>query len=200
MAWSSIFKPKSATELLLGWVLVGAVGVLVVAVGIGVLFRDRLVSGSPPTTNAAAAPSSARASSSVALVIDFGDGTQKVFPALAVRSGTPASTVLDVLQSASGVPGPRTLRIDVRGSGEMAFLSAIDGVANEPAGIGGGRFWQFWVNGQYATRSMGVTTVGPGDVVSLALAGGEPGKPPMPPVLVGSGLGGPKAGGGPGSP
>ena len=49
----------------------------------------------------------------------------------------------------------------------MAFLESLDGTPNEGAD---GLNWQFEVNGVYATRGAGATTLAPGDRVLWKLA------------------------------
>lgn len=54
-----------------------------------------------------------------------------------------------------------------RGSGEMAFLESLAGVANQG---GDGLNWQFEVNDDYADRGAGAVTLRPGDRVLWKLA------------------------------
>lgn len=98
----------------------------------------------------------------VNLVIDFDDGQQRHFQ-LAWREGM---TVLDALESAS--QRQRGLAYTQRGNGEMAMITAIDGLANEGGGIeagGRGRNWIYRVNGQLADKSCGVYEIRPQDVI-----------------------------------
>ncbi len=91
------------------------------------------------------------------LTIDFGHGRTLRFDALAWHDGM---TVDDLLTVAAARPdGPRFGR---QGSGQLAFLTAIDGVTN--AG-GTGRNWHFFVNGRPADRSFGAYVLRPGDQV-----------------------------------
>ena len=69
-------------------------------------------------------------------------------------------TVRDLLNAAPG------LSISQQGSGASAFLTKIDGVANEGAG---GRNWMYSVNGQRADRSFAVYELQPGDHVLWTL-------------------------------
>ncbi len=92
----------------------------------------------------------------VELTIDYGDGVQKRFPAILFRAGM---TVLDALQDAQ--KHPRGIRFEHRGSGETAFVSKIDDLANE----GRGRNWTYGVNDKKADRSCGVFSLTAGDRV-----------------------------------
>jgi hypothetical protein len=94
----------------------------------------------------------------VQLVIDFGDGGQKRFPAIAWRDGM---TVLDALGAAKAIPHGITL--DAKGSGESALVKQIDDVVNQAGAAG--KNWLFYVNDKLAKRSCGVATIQPGDAV-----------------------------------
>jgi hypothetical protein len=58
--------------------------------------------------------------------------------------------------------GAPQLSVDQKGSGQAAFLTSIDGVANQGAD---GKNWTFAVNGQSADRSFAVYELRPGDHV-----------------------------------
>jgi hypothetical protein len=94
----------------------------------------------------------------VRLVVDYGDGVIKTITGLPWSKG---STVLDVMNAAKD--RPHGITFSYTGSGASAFLTRIDGVANE--GGGGRKNWQLWVNTSYADRSFGVYEVQPLDVV-----------------------------------
>lgn len=99
---------------------------------------------------------------SVRLVIDFGDGTQKVFKSLAWSQGM---TVLDAMSLAK--PGPRGIAFEFTGSGDRAFLKSIDGQANDAAKK---IYWLYWVNGALADQSFGVKTLEASDAVQWEFA------------------------------
>jgi hypothetical protein len=88
----------------------------------------------------------------VLLSINFGDGRLES-TAVEWRDGM---TVADVLQQE-----PR-ISLVTNGSGESAFLTALDGVANQGAG---GRNWTYTVNGKFADRSFAVYELQPNDHV-----------------------------------
>jgi len=89
----------------------------------------------------------------VSLKIDFGDGREKNFDAVAWQDGMTAANLLH--------NAPDT-DVSAKGAGEAAFLTAIDGVSNEGAG---GRNWTYSVNGKTADRSFAIYKLQPGDQV-----------------------------------
>jgi hypothetical protein len=96
-------------------------------------------------------------SSTVRLVIDYGDGVIKTITGLPWAKG---STVLDVMNAAKN--RPHGISFTYTGSGASAFLTGIDEAANEG---GGKKNWQLWVNTRYADKSFGIYEVQPLDVV-----------------------------------
>ena len=89
----------------------------------------------------------------VSLSIDFGDGRRQDFAALAWHEGM---TVAELFGEAAGIA------IIQKGAGPGAFLTTIDGVANEGAD---GNNWTYKVNGQSGDRSFAVHELRPGDRV-----------------------------------
>jgi hypothetical protein len=101
----------------------------------------------------------------VALAIDFGNGATREFSALPWK---PGMTVGDLLREAGRVhPG---LEFAVRGTGDMAFLTSLDGVANEASN---GRFWIYEINGRIAERGIGAQALEAGDRVLWAFKESE---------------------------
>lgn len=98
----------------------------------------------------------------VRLVVDYADGTQKVFKSLAWSKGM---TVLDAMNLAK--QGPRGLSFEFTGQGETGFLKRIDDLANEGAGK---RNWVYWVNATLGDRSFAAKTLEPADVVQWEFA------------------------------
>jgi hypothetical protein len=95
----------------------------------------------------------------VKLVIDYGDGTQKVFAGLSWKEGM---TVLDTLKSAQRAP--HGISFDHQGEGATAFVTQIDDLRNQ----GGGKEaknWQYRVNGTFVKESSGTRGLQPGDEV-----------------------------------
>ena len=101
-------------------------------------------------------PIAEKESKPVTLVIDYGDGVQKHFTAIAWKQGL---TVLDALRTAQA--HPRGIRCEYTGSGATALLTKIDDVANE----GRGRNWMYRVNGKLAEVGFGVRQLDPGDSI-----------------------------------
>jgi Domain of unknown function (DUF4430) len=117
-----------------------------------------LVAGGLATTGAAAQGSTVR------LVIDYGDGTLKIFTDLPWSKGT---TVLDVMNAAKA--HPRGITHKHSGSGATAMLTEIDGQANQGGGSGR-KNWQLWVNTNYADQGFGVYELQALDVVTWRFA------------------------------
>jgi hypothetical protein len=95
----------------------------------------------------------------IRLSIDYRDGVIKTFTSLAHQ---PGMTVFDALLAAG--KHPRGVKIETRGSGETAFVVAIDDLKNQGGGAEA-RNWQFRVNGDLGKRGSGVTELAPGDEV-----------------------------------
>lgn len=93
----------------------------------------------------------------VRLTVDYGDGVEKSFTALAWKD---KMTVFDALKAAEA--HPRGIRVSHRGSGETTFVTAIDGLENEGAEQ---RNWRYRVNDQPAQYSAAVMELKNGDVV-----------------------------------
>ena len=92
----------------------------------------------------------------VKLVIDFGDGVQKVFNSV---PWTKETTVLTALEAAS--KHPRGIKFVHQGKGETVLVTAIDDLKNE----GRGRNWLYEVNGKLGDRSCAVMPLKAGDSV-----------------------------------
>jgi hypothetical protein len=100
--------------------------------------------------------SSAAEDQVVELTIDYGDGVQKRFTALAWKE---KMTVYDALKQAS--QHRRGIKETHTGSGESLLVTSIDDLKN----VGVGRNWLFEVNGAKADRSSGVYSLKAGDAV-----------------------------------
>ncbi len=98
----------------------------------------------------------AEPAATVRMVIDYGDGVEKHFTALAWQA---EMTVLDALQAAKR--HPRGIVFEHRGSGATTLLTKIDDVENE----GRGRNWLFRVNDELGDRSCGIFVLKQGDAV-----------------------------------
>jgi hypothetical protein len=89
----------------------------------------------------------------VELSINFGGGRRTNFAAIAWHDGM---TVADLMNAWPNV------RITQKGTGESAFVTAIDDVANQGAD---GQNWTYSVNNQIADRSFAVYKLKAGDQV-----------------------------------
>lgn len=153
-------------DRVLGRALILGLVVLVIGIGIGAWLSPRKSAApspiSTPTPTAAGTP--APAAHSVAVLIDFGDGSQRRFPELAFAPGMSAA---DAILAAKA--HPRGPTVESSGAGETAFVAAIDGVRNQGAGEKA-RNWQFFVNDDFGRRGAGATILKPGDRVAWVFA------------------------------
>ena len=101
----------------------------------------------------------APASRTVEMVIDYGDGVQVRFTALAWRE---KMTVLDAVSAASA--HPHGVKCVWRGTGSTAFLTQIGDQKNEGGG-GKSRNWLFSLNGKESEVGIGSCTLQAGDVI-----------------------------------
>jgi len=105
----------------------------------------------------------------VSLVIDYGNGKEKVLADIVWRQGMTAWDATLVATQRE----PRS-QIKHTGSGPKVFVTEVDGFKNE----GGGsdkRNWQYWVNGVYADVGAGAKVLKVGDKVVWKFTG-----PPAP--------------------
>lgn len=96
------------------------------------------------------------ASETVKVVIDYGDGSQKQFSAVAWKQ---EMTVFAALEAAA--KHPRGFKFVHQGKGETVLITAIDDLKNE----GRGRNWLYEVNGKLGDRSCAVMPLKAGDSV-----------------------------------
>lgn len=92
----------------------------------------------------------------VKLVIDYGDGAELHFPALAWREGITAFDVLTLSQK-----HPHGVKFRHRGTGAHAKVEQIGDLTNQ----GDGKNWIFSVNGKQGEVSSGIHTLKRGDTV-----------------------------------
>lgn len=147
------------------WCALAALGASTIGIAMG------LGAGS---VRRSAAPEPGVAAPAVAvcsLVVDYGDFCQKHYTHIEFK---PGMTAFDILKAAEA--HPRGVKVSSAGSGERAFVKAIDDVANgekkaRKADAKSGNaepikgYWQFMVNGKYGERGAGATAVGAGDEV-----------------------------------
>jgi hypothetical protein len=108
------------------------------------------------TAHPAAAQS---ASSTVRLIIDYGDGTIKTITNIPWAKG---NTVLDAMNAAKS--RPHGIMFGYSGSGATALLTDIDGVASTGGGAAR-KNWQYWINTTYGDRSFAAFELQALDVV-----------------------------------
>lgn len=132
---------------------------LVLAVFPGV-FLVRASADQPATTND-------NQFRTVSLILTYTEGVEKHYTLIPWTKGM---TALDALKHAKAMPAPMGLTLDFTGSGETAFVRAIDGLRNEGGG-NGARNWTYTVNDELAKASAGVVTLNPGDTVRWTYAG-----------------------------
>lgn len=130
--------------------------------GLGAIVALGLMAAGLARTGAAAPPP---AKPAVRLIVDFGDGAQRVYSALPWTKGM---TVLDAMERARA--HPHGIAFEHIGRGETAFLTRIEDLKNEG---GGKRNWHYWVNTDLADRSFGVYALEPADVVTWKFAARE---------------------------
>jgi hypothetical protein len=95
----------------------------------------------------------------VCLRVDYGDGVQKDFTALPWHEGMTVERAMELATRHA-----RGIAFRTRGSGDMAFLTSIDGLENEGSGEAA-RNWIYRVNGQEADRSFAACPLNAGDEV-----------------------------------
>lgn len=95
----------------------------------------------------------------VRLIIDYNDGVQKHFTAI---PWSKQMTVLDAMNLAR--KSPHGITFSIRGEGSTALLTKIDDLANQ-GGAREGRNWLYWVNTEFADKSLGAQALEPADVV-----------------------------------
>jgi hypothetical protein len=142
--------------------------VTVFAALLAIALLSHAAPGAPGAPAALAAPGNDAPAQAVRLVIDYGDGSQKVFTRVPWREHM---TVLDAMNHAK--KHPRGVTFEHRGRGETAFLTQIDELRNEGGGAGN-RNWQFWVNGQRAQQGFGALELKQNDAVEWRFATFEP--------------------------
>lgn len=108
------------------------------------------------------------ATETVSLVIDYGNGKEKVLNDIAWRKGM---TAWDATLAATQKE-PRS-QIKHTGSGSKIAVTEIDGFKNQ-GGSSDKRNWQYWVNGAYADVGVGAKELNAGDKVVWKFTGPPP--------------------------
>jgi len=138
---------------------------------VGVIFFSGFYLGhqialSPSDGQPAASVSSAEII--LTLRIDNGQGEIRNFGDL---TQTTEATVFDLLQAVSAVAANNfSFTYKDYGAGMGAFITGIDGRANDPLG---GQYWQYWVNGQYSKIGASNYHLKSGDLVEWKYLKGQ---------------------------
>jgi hypothetical protein len=161
--------PQNMLDVIERWLLraiIGAVVLLALLLGFAALQTRHLRA-------VAAAAASSPVGNAISIVVDFGDGAQRRVSGIAFA---PGMTVLDAMNAAK--ERAHSFGFSASGRGETALVSQIDDVANESGQ--GSRAWQYWINREYGTVSVGAAALKAGDRVSWAFRKYEanPGLPP----------------------
>jgi hypothetical protein len=109
---------------------------------------------------AGSSPGSGDETAVVTLVVDFGDGFQKVFNRISWEEDLTVLAAMETVRDR-----PHGITFEYRGSGERAFLQSIDRQENEGTGKSK-RNWLLHVNGELADRGFGVYALQPGDTAT----------------------------------
>jgi hypothetical protein len=99
-------------------------------------------------------------SPTVSLILEIGHGRRREWNQIAWWEGMTVGDAMTSAARASDEDEP--IKFAQQGTVASAFLTELDGIANEGAG---GRNWTYQVNGQRADRSFAVCELRPGDQV-----------------------------------
>jgi hypothetical protein len=139
----------------LALLLLAVVGV---ATSLLVLFRDPAAGGGASSNSPAHwTPAPAPDGPTAGLTIDFGNGARREFDALPWREGM---TVGDLLRQAQRFRP--SLAFTHQGAGAKAFLTSLEGVAND---AGAGRYWLYEIDGRSGDVSFEVAPLAAGQRV-----------------------------------
>lgn len=139
--------------------------------GLLVAFRPRETPSGPHAANTASGelatwtPTPLPEGETAILTIDFGNGSRREFR----LPWSEGMTVGDLLTRAgSARPG---VAFTQKGEGKMAFLTSLEGVANEQGASG--RYWLYSIDGRHAEVSFAVQPVEAGAAVLWEFRRGE---------------------------
>ncbi len=93
----------------------------------------------------------------VSLSLDFGDGNTETFENVEISGG---ESVLDVLELSGADVSSRDF-----GEGMGVFIEAINGVGDRRGDEG--KWWQFWVNGEYSHMGTSSYKINSGDSIEF---------------------------------
>lgn len=104
--------------------------------------------------------------STISLMFDFGDGKIKTFNDIVIDEG---ATVFSVMQKVAEDNGLNLSSKDY-GNGMGAFIEGVDGYMND---YGGDKYWQYWVNNNYAKIGAGSYGLKGGEVIEWKYVKGQ---------------------------
>lgn len=128
---------------------------LALVLAVAWILRGRGIRETTPGTPARPAIQADPSSKIVSMTIDYGEGRRTRFEPVAWHKGM---TIYELMRATPS----DDLGLKVRGTGESAFLTNLDGIENEGAG---GRNWTYSVDGKAGDRSFAVYELEPGDQV-----------------------------------
>ena len=102
---------------------------------------------------------------SIAVVIDYNDGCQRVYPRIPWAAGMTAWDALAAIQRL-----PHGVAVEKSGSTSRdAFIRRIDDLANEGGGKGK-RNWLYWIDGVMAKQGVGTQPINAGQTLLFKFA------------------------------
>lgn len=96
---------------------------------------------------------------SVTLSIEYKDGVSDNFTDVSIKENW---TIWDALDSVSKT---ETIGVDTKDYGDMGiFVESINGIGND---VSDGKWWQFWINGEYAQAGVSQVAISDGDAIEF---------------------------------
>lgn len=102
----------------------------------------------------------------VNFMFDFGDGKIKTFNKIAIENNATVFSIIEKISQEKGLD----LSAKDYGSGMGAFIEGIDGHIND---YSGDKYWQFWVNNEYAKVGAGSYVLQGGELVEWKFIKGQ---------------------------
>jgi hypothetical protein len=103
---------------------------------------------------------------SVSLMLDYGNGTVKVYSGLPFVAGNSVFDLLQALELA------QKIKLDYKdyGGDLGVFLNSIDGIGKDAKDQ---KYWQYWLNNEYSTVGVSTYALRPGDVIEFKFIKGQ---------------------------
>ena len=140
--------------------IIGIVVVLALAVGFiaGQQMPGFLTCESEPTPLATETEEDIADSITTSLMLDFGEGKLEVFNNIELASGSSVFALLEKVISESDI----TLEYKDYG-GDMGVF--VESIGEAKSDFNADRYWQYWVNNEYATQGASLMELHDGDTV-----------------------------------